>query len=93
LASIGSFLASGEADGELDGDEGAVEPEPEPDGGGVVLEGEEEEDGGVLEVAPDFFEASSPQAPRASAAAAAISRALVIPVPLRVGVQSLGAPR
>ena len=74
-------MASGEVDGELDGDEGAVEPDPEPDGGGVVLEDEEEEDGGVLELEAPFFEALSPQAARASAAAAAISRALVIPVP------------
>ena len=81
--------------GEVDGDEGvAVEPAPElaPDGGGVVLE-DEDEDGGVLEVVPAFLEASSPQAARASAAAAAISRALVIPVPLRVGAPSLGARR
>ena len=73
--------------GELDGDEGvAVEPDvaPEPEGGGVVLE--DGEDDGVLEVAPPFLEASSPQAARASAAAAAISRALVIPVPLRKGL-------
>jgi hypothetical protein len=72
--------------GELDGDEGvAVEPEPElaPDGGGALEDGE---DDGVLEVAPPFLEASSPQAARASAAAAAISRALVIPVPLREGL-------
>jgi hypothetical protein len=79
-------LASGEVDGELDdgldeGDEGAVEPEPEPEGGGGVLEEGEEEDGGVLELEAPFFEALSPQAARASAAAAAISRALVIPVP------------
>jgi hypothetical protein len=82
--------------GELDGDEGAVEPEPElaPDGGGGVVEDEDDdEDGGVLEVGPAFLEASSPQAARASAAAAAISRALVIPIPLRVGAPSLGAPR
>jgi hypothetical protein len=59
----------------------APEPELEPEGGGVVLEEGEEEDGGVLELEAPFFEALSPQAARASAAAAAISRALVIPVP------------
>jgi hypothetical protein len=68
--------------GEVDGEDGvAVEPVAEPDDGGV-LELEDGEDDGVLEVAPPFLEASSPQAARASAAAAAISRALVIPVPL-----------
>jgi hypothetical protein len=82
--------------GEVDGDEGVLveplaEPELEPDGGGVALEDEDGDDG-VLEVAPPFLEASSPQAARASAAAAAISRALVIPVPLRVGAHSLGGP-
>ncbi len=85
----------GDVDGELDGDEGVVvEPEPElaPDGGGGVVEDEDDEDDGVLEVVPAFLEASSPQAARANAAAAAISRALVIPVPLRVGAPSLGAP-
>lgn len=74
---------SGELEGELVGDEGeVVDPVAEPDDGGV-LELEDGEDDGVLEVAPPFLEASSPQAARASAAAAAISRALVIPVPLR----------
>jgi hypothetical protein len=69
--------------GEVDGDDGvAVEPVAEPDEGGV-LELEDGEEDGVLEVAAPFLEASSPQAARASAAAAAISRALVIPVPLR----------
>jgi hypothetical protein len=56
----------------------APEPEavPEPDGGVVALE--DGEGDGALEVVP-FFEASSPQAARVNAAAAAISRALVIP--------------
>ena len=83
--------------GEDDGEEGvAAEPEVEPEAepvaepeadplappGVAVLEEGEEEDGLLGEVAL-FFEASSPQAARVSAAAAAISRALVIPVPLR----------
>ena len=57
---------------------------PAPPGVAVLEDGEdgEEEDGLLGEVAL-FFEASSPQAARVSAAAAAISRALVIPVPLR----------
>jgi hypothetical protein len=72
----------------MSGDAGVVVVEPEaepvapPEGGEDGLEeGEEGEDDGELEVAPPFFEASSPQATRASAAAAAISRDLVIPVP------------
>lgn len=62
--------------------EPAPEPDavPEPEGGVLALEDGEED--GALEVEP-FFEASSPQAARVKAAAAAISRALVIPVPLR----------
>jgi len=64
--------------------EPVAEPEavPEPDGGGVLALGDGEEEDGALEVAP-FFEASSPQAARVNAAAAAIRSALVIPVPLR----------
>jgi hypothetical protein len=65
----------------------AAEPEaepdavPEPDAGGVLaLELEDGEDEGELEVEELFFDASSPQAARVKAAAAAISRALVIPV-------------
>jgi hypothetical protein len=79
----------------VEGDEGvAVEPEVEPEaepeadpvaeppaGGVVALEEEDGEDDGALE---DFLAASSPHATRVSAAAAAISRDLVIPVPLRV---------
>jgi hypothetical protein len=81
-----------------DGEEGvAGEPEAEPDvepdaepeaeplappEGGVLALEDGEDDDGLLEVEPAFFEASSPQAARVSAAAAAISRALVIPVPL-----------
>ena len=83
--------------GEDDGEEGvAAEPEVEPEAepvaepeadplappGVLELEDGDEEDG-LLDELPLFFEASSPQAARVSAAAAAISRALVIPVPLR----------
>lgn len=76
-------VADGEVDGEEDGEEGvAVEPEAEPEadpeadpeaGGVVALE--DGEDDGALE---DFLAASSPQAASARAAAAAISRDLVI---------------
>jgi hypothetical protein len=69
--------------------EPVVEPDAEPEAeplappeGGVLELEDGEDDGGVLEVEPAFFEASSPQAARVNAAAAAISRALVIPVPL-----------
>lgn len=70
-----------------DGDAGAVVDEPEaepealPEAGGVdgLEEDEEGDDDGALELVP-FFEASSPQAARVSAATAAISRDLVIPI-------------
>ena len=55
-------------------------PAPEPDGGVLALEDGDDEDG-ALEVAPPFFDASSPQAASVNAAAAAINRALVIPIP------------
>jgi hypothetical protein len=55
-----------------------VEPVAPPEEGGV-LELDDGEDDGALELGP-FFEASSPQAASVNAAAAAISRALVIPV-------------
>jgi hypothetical protein len=53
-----------------------------PEDGGVdgLDEDEEGEDDGDIEPGP-FFEASSPQAASVNAAAAAISRDLVIPVP------------
>jgi hypothetical protein len=80
----------------MSGDEGVdgvaaepeVEPEAEPEAEplappeGGVLALEEGEDEGVLDELGPFFE-SSPQAARVNAAAAAISRALVIPGPLR----------
>ena len=70
-----------------------AEPEAEPDAepeaeleGGVLAGGvallDEDDDGELEEEAPLLFEASSPHAERASAAAAAIRNALVIPVPL-----------
>jgi len=76
-----SFFASGEAG--ADDVEPLAEPEAEPVAppeGGVLGALDEGEDDGVEVV---FFEASSPQAASVNAAAAAISRALVIPVPLR----------
>ena len=92
-----SFFVSGDGEeGDDDGDDGDdgvdAEPEVEPDAepeaeplappGALELEDGDEEDG-LLEEVPLFFDASSPQAARVSAAAAAINRALVIPVPLR----------
>jgi len=66
----------------MSGEDGVeVGPEAEPGGGVAGLEEDEEgEDDGELELAP-FFEASSPHAARVNAAAAAISKDLVIPVP------------
>jgi hypothetical protein len=74
--------------GEDDGEEGvAAEPEAEPEAEplappappGVVAPEDGDEDDGLLDEVPLFFEASSPQAARVNAAAAAISSALVIP--------------
>ena len=71
------------ADGEEDGEAGAAvepeaepeaDPEAEPDAGGVVALEDGEEEGAL----DDFLAASSPQAVSARAAAAAISRDLVI---------------
>jgi hypothetical protein len=83
-----SFFASGddglvvELEPLLEGEELPVE-----DGLDEGDEGEEEEEGdedGVLEVVPPLLPgALSPQAVRARAVAAAISRALVIPGPLK----------
>jgi hypothetical protein len=66
-----------------------AEPVAPPEGG--VLAPEDGADDGALEAGP-FFEASSPQAARVNAAAAAISRALVIPVPLRDGGAAILGP-
>jgi hypothetical protein len=74
-----SFFMSGE-DGVVAEPDAEPEAEPVAPPEGGVLAPEDGEDDGELDVGP-FFEASSPQAARASAAAAAISRALVIPVP------------
>jgi hypothetical protein len=72
-----SFFMSGE-DGVAEGEDGLVAP---PEGGVDGLEEDEDgEDEGELEPGP-FFDASSPQAASVNAAAAAISRDLVIPVP------------
>jgi hypothetical protein len=68
-----------------------AEPLAPPEGGVLALEDGEDDDG-LLEVEL-FFEASSPQAARVNAAAAAISRALVIPVPLRIGGAAILCPR
>jgi hypothetical protein len=80
-----SFFVSGEVGaGDVEPEplaEPEAEPEPVAPPEGGVLELDDGEDEGVLEVL--FFEASSPQAASVNAAAAAISRALVIPVPLR----------
>jgi hypothetical protein len=89
---FGSFFMSGEdgvAVGPLAEPEAEPDAVPEPEGG--VPAPEDGEDDGALEAGP-FFEASSPQAARANAAAAAISRALVIPVPLRDGGAAILGP-
>jgi hypothetical protein len=88
---VGSFFASG-ADGLvveleplLEGEELPVEDGLD-DGDEGDEDGDEEEgdEDGVLEVVPPLLPgALSPQAVRARAVAAAISRALVIPDPLR----------
>jgi hypothetical protein len=60
--------------------EGEGELVAPPEGGVEGLEEDEEGDDGDIELDP-FFDASSPQAARVNAAAAAISRDLVIPFP------------
>ena len=63
-----------------------AEPDAEPEAGGVLAGGVallEDDEEGELDEAPLLFEASSPQADRANAAAAAIRSALVILVPFR----------
>ena len=69
-----SFFASGEA-----GVAGVVELEPLLDGDELPVEDGDEE--GVLDVVPPLLLGALSQAARARAAAAAISRALVIPGP------------
>ena len=74
-------------EGGVDGDDGVAEgdevaPEEGAPAGGVDELEDGADEGELLELGA-FFDASSPHAARASAAAAAIKRVLVIPVSLK----------
>ena len=85
-----SFFASGE-DGVAEGEDDGLDVLPEDGGVDGLEEDDEGEDDGELDIAPPFFEASSPQAARVNAATAAISRDLVIPEFLKgIGAAILG---